>query len=359
MHGQFSAPISYAGIISIAISAGLVVSSLLSDSMARRFGTGLVVILSVFISGISLIGFSVSGSFLLLCLWAIPYGLAAGSMDAVINNYVAVNYSSGHMHWLHCLWGLGAMIGPYIMGFYLTHGFEWTAGYITVALIQIVFFGALFISLPWWKKPEKDEKKDAPIKPFSELIKIKGVKYVLLAFVAYCAIEATARLWTSTYLVVHRGISTEAAAGFSALLFIGITVGRLISGIISAKMGNQRMIMAGISLIFVGVGLLWLPVQADLVSLIGLVIIGLGCAPVFPAIIHSTPEAFGHENSQALVGMQLASAYTGSALMPTLFGLIAGNVGMGVYPLFLLGFGVMLLVMVVIARRSIKIYRLP
>ena len=350
MHGQLDVPVAYADIVSMTIAAGTITSSLLSDRFTKRLGTRLVVVLSVCLSCAALLGFSVSGSFLLVWLWAVPYGIGGGALDATINNYVAVNYKSRHMNWLHCFWGVGAMTGPYIMGFYLTRGFQWTAGYRAAAMIQLALIVILIASFPLWKGQKRDSgtgEKAAAIKPFSELLKIKGVKHVLLAFFAYCAVEATAGLWASTYLVSQRGINPETAAGFASLFFIGVTAGRFLSGFISGKLGNDGMVKLGTGIIFAGIMLVWLPASADMVSLAGLIVIGLGCAPVFPAIIHSTPGRFGHENSQALVGLQMASAYMGSALVPPLFGFVAGVVGMGFYPVFLLVFAILLLFMMI------------
>ena len=345
MHLQLGSPLSYAGIISMIITAGIIAASLSTDRLIRKIGTGLIVVLSVCITSIALFGFSIAGSFLLICLWALPYGLGAGALDVTINNYVAVNYKSSHMNWLHCFWGLGAMIGPYIMGFYLTHDFEWVVGYRTVAMLQVILIAILIASLSLWEKSDKDKSPLVSVKPFLEILAIKGVKYVLPALFAYSAIEATAGLWASTYLVSHRDISAETAASFASLFYTGITVGRFLSGMISSKLGNKKMIKAGISLIFLGIITVLLPIRTDLITLMGLVIIGLGCAPVFPSIIHSTPNSFGYENSQALVGLQMASGYTGSALVPPLFGLIASFLGMSIYPAFLFVFAVLLLVM--------------
>ncbi|MCL1991887.1 MAG: MFS transporter [Spirochaetes bacterium] len=354
MHEQLGSPVTHAGIISMTIAAGMVTSNLLADRLAKKFGARLLAIFSVSLSALSLFGFSLAGSFFFVWLWAFPYGLGGGALDAGINNYVAANYKSRHMNWLHCFWGVGAMTGPAIMGFYLTGGFEWSAGYRTVAFIQMGFVLVLILSLPLWKKQAGGEPVAAPVKPFSEILKLKGVKFVLPAFFAYCAIEATTGLWASTYLVSHRGISPEAAAAFTSLFFIGITAGRFLSGFVSVAMGNKKMIKTGIFFIFAGIAGLWLPVQTNVLGFAGLIVIGLGCAPIFPAIIHSTAENFGKENSQALVGLQIASANTGIALMPPLFGLLAGFAGAGVLPAFLALFAVLLLVMTVALNRATR-----
>jgi fucose permease len=354
MQTQLNVPIHYAGIISMIVAAGTIISSLLSDWLTKKMGVGVVVAVCVCITAAALFGFSVSDSFLLLCIWAIPYGLGAGAVDAAINNYVAVHYTSRHMYWLHCFWGVGAMAGPYIIGFYLTRGFIWNNGYRAVAIIQIIFVTVLFVSLPLWKKRGKYSlDKSTPDKGLSRIFRINGVKYVLLAFFGYCALESTTGLWASSYLVIHRGISIETAALFTSLFFLGITSGRFITGFISNKLGDKKMIKIGIFLIFIGIAVVWVPFKADWFCLMGLVIIGLGCAPVYPSIIHSTPENFGVENSQAIVGVQMASAYTGSTLMPPLFGLIANTIGLYLYPAFLLVFSILVLVMTTALNKSV------
>jgi fucose permease len=350
---QLDVPLHYAGMVSMLIFAGTIVASLLSDRLTHRFNTGLVTATGVVLTATALFGFSVSGSFWMLCVFAVPYGLGAGSVDAAINNYVAVHYTSRHMNWLHCFWGLGAMAGPYIMGFYLTGGLEWSGAYRTVALIQIIFAAVLFLSLPLWKKRKKEPGKAPRVKGLSYVLRIKGVKYVLLAFFAYCAMESTAGLWASTYLVEHRGVGVEAAAWFASLFFIGITSGRFLSGIVSNKLGDKTMIKIGIGLILAGIGLILVPFEADMFSLAGLIITGLGCAPVFPSIIHSTPYNFGVENSQAIVGVQMASAYTGSALMPPLFGLMASSFGLFLYPIALLFFTALMIVMLFVLNKTV------
>ena len=354
MHGQFSTPITYAGIVSMTISAGTITSALLSDRLTKKFSVRLVVVFSVCLSLIALFGFSFAGSLFTLWIWALPYGLGAGALDATVNNYVAVHYKSKHMNWLHSFWGVGAMVGPYIMGFLLTRGFHWSAGYRTVVVIQLVLLVVLICSMAMWKRPAKEEEKTAVIKPFSEIISIRGVKFVLLALFAYCAIEATTALWASSFLVTYRNISPEIAAGLASLFFMGITGGRFLSGFVSGKFGNKNMIKAGICLILAGIVAVWLPLEINMISFVGLITIGVGCAPIFPAIIHSTPESFGSENSQALVGMQMASAYTGSALMPPLFGFISSFFGMNMFPVYLMFFAVLLICMITALNKSIR-----
>ena len=349
MHGQLGVPVSYAGIVSMIIAGGTIVSSLMSDKLTRKLGPGLVTALSVLLTAVALFGFSMANSFILLCLWAVPYGLGAGAVDAAINNYAALNYGSRHMSWLHCFWGVGAAASPYIMGFCLTRGFGWHNGYRSVAAVQIVLTVILFASLPLWKakNPYKPEENAVPPAALNlpQALKIPGVKFILLTFFGYCALETTSGLWASSYLVQFRGLDSEAAANFASLFFLGITGGRFLCGFIADRLGDRRLIRIGIGTIFCGILLIALPVSVNAPALAGLVITGLGCAPVYPSIIHSTPSNFGKENSPSIVGIQMASAYMGSTFMPPLFGLIADNVSIGLYPAFLLFFAVLMLLM--------------
>lgn len=343
MYGELGVPLSFAGIITFIISAGTVVSSLLSDRTTRRFGAGKVTAFSVLLTAAALFGFSLSGSFWMLCLWAVPYGLGAGGVDAALNNYVALHYSSRHMNWLHCFWGVGVTISPYIMSACLLGGAGWHAGYRRVALIQIVLTAFLFLTLPLWRgrKPAGD-----PIVPDEErrpagvtgVLRIPGVKAILTGFFCYCALETSTGLWASSYLVLHRGIAEATAARWAALFFMGITAGRFLCGLVSVRIGDRNMIRIGLCLIAAGILTILLPLHGIYFSLAGLLLIGLGCAPVYPAIIHETPANFGAENSQAVIGIQMAGAYAGSTLMPPVFGLIAQKIGMVWYPYYLLAF---------------------
>jgi fucose permease len=352
MHEQLNVPISYAGIVTMIISSGTIVSSLLSDRVTRKLGAGLVTSISVFMTAAALFGFSISKSFILLCIWAIPYGLGAGAVDAALNNYVALHYTSRHMNWLHCCWGVGAAISPYIMSYSLIGGYGWNSGYRSVAIVQIILTAFLFISLPLWKRNNTGNNESgngsedkSEVVGLRQALKIKGVKLVLITFFGYCALETTAGLWASSYLVIHRGVDTEIAAQFASLFYIGITFGRFLCGFISDKFGDKQMIRYGLTIIAFGILLIILPLKSNITALAGLIIVGLGCAPIYPAIIHSTPSNFGPQNSQAIIGIQMASAYTGSTLMPPIFGVIADKINIGFYPFYLLFFAVLMIMM--------------
>lgn len=340
MYPQLRVPVSYAGIISMIIALGTIVSSLQSDRLTRRLGTGKVTAISVAMTAAALFGFSVSRSFWQLCLWAIPYGLGAGSVDASLNNYVALHYESKHMSWLHCMWGVGASAGPYIMGYVMVGGGSWSAGYRTISIIQIVLTLILFFSLPLWKdRPQASDASATGAEPkvlsLRETLRLPGVKEVLLCFFCYCALEQTTGLWASSYLTLHKGITPEAAATFASMFFIGITVGRAISGFLTLRFSDTQMIRLGQVLIGCGILILLLPLGAA-AALFGFVLIGLGCAPIYPCIIHSTPAHFGADRSQAIIGIQMASAYVGTCLMPPIFGLIAGHITVALLPIYLL-----------------------
>lgn len=338
MSVELDAPLSSAGIISMIISAGTIFSSLFSDRITMKLGTGMVTAISVFLTAGALFGFAVSNSFIMLCVFSVPFGLGAGAVDAALNNYVALHYRSKHMSWLHCFWGVGASISPYIMGYAIGANLGWRSGYGIVSIIQIVLTAILFISLPLWKRKSK-EFEDGEIEPANigiiGALKIKGVFPMLISFFAYCSFEATAFLWTSTYLVEHKSFGTETAATLASLFYLGMTFGRFFSGFFADKFGDKTMIRMGVAVISVGVFLMLLPTDSSVILLIGLLISGLGAAPIYPSIIHSTPINFGKENSHAIVGIQMASAYIGSTFMPPLFGLIAENVSIALYPFYL------------------------
>lgn len=354
MVGDLNVPISWAGIISMIIAAGTIVSSLLSDKITRRLGAGLVTAISVLTTALALLGFSLSKSFIALCILSVPYGLGAGAVDAALNNYVALHYSSRHMSWLHCFWGLGASISPYIMGFAISFGKGWQSGYGAVSVIQLVLTVIIFISLPLWKRKTQanvgDESYEAPI-GLRDAIKIKGVKFILPAFLCFCAFESTAGLWASSYLVEYRGVDTETAAMFASLFYIGITLGRFACGFFADKIGDKNLIRYGCGVMLLAILTIILPFKSDIPALVGLVVAGVGSAPVYPSIIHSTPANFGKENSHAIVGIQMACAYTGSALIPPAFGLIADYVNIAIYPFYLAFFVLSLLILTELVNR--------
>ena len=353
MYIQFDVPISYAGIISMIIAGGTIISSLQSDRLTKWLGTGKVTAISVAATAVALFGFSFSHSFWALCLWAIPYGLGAGSVDASLNNYVALHYESRHMSWLHCMWGVGATAGPYIMGIALSMGQGWNMGYRYIGIIQVILTSVLIFSLPLWKgRTEETEVEELQtdqaengkkVLSVREILKITGAKEVMICFFCYCALEQTTGLWASSYLSLHKGIPAETAAAFASLFFIGITVGRAISGFVTMKLNDIQMIRLGQGIIVAGIVAMILP-GSNILAMAGLILIGLGCAPIYPCVIHSTPAHFGADKSQAIIGVQMAFAYIGTMLMPPLFGLIARGISVALLPFYLF---VILVVMII------------
>ncbi|HIT66489.1 MAG TPA: MFS transporter [Candidatus Merdisoma merdipullorum] len=374
MYGELGVPVSYASIIFMIICGGTIVSSLQSDRLTRKLGTGKVTALSVAMTAAALFGFSISDSFWLLCLWAVPYGLGAGSVDASLNNYVALHYASRHMSWLHCMWGVGASIGPFIMSYAMTED-SWNMGYRYIALIQLCLTILLFFSLPLWKSGKKNTGDEVPTaKQGSEektgdreeseegtvsgkalslpqILRLPAAKAAMLTFFCYCALEQTTGLWGSSYLVLHCGVSEEAAARFASWFFIGVTAGRFASGFLTMVLNDTKMVRLGQGIIFLGISVLMIA-GTGAAAPVGLILTGLGCAPIYPCLLHLTPVHFGKEHSQAVFGVQMACAYVGSCVMPPLFGMIAEHIEIGLFPLYL---AVILVVMIWMNERVNRI----
>ena len=377
MYQEFAVPVSYSGTVFMIICGGTILSSLNSEKLNRRFGTGKITAISVFLTAIALFGFSISHSFLMLCLFAIPYGLGAGSVDAALNHYVALHYSSRHMSWLHCMWGLGASVGPYIMGFVLQRGEPWNRGYLIVSIIQFILAIILFCSLSLWKKnPEeltenaastaKQEapKQEAPKQEapkqgvpkqkalsLKEIFAIPGAKECMASFYSYCALEQTVGLWAGSFMVLALGMEENLAASFVALYYFGITFGRFLSGFFTMKWKDEQLVLGGSAIVFFGIFLLFTPWSKAMV-LPALILIGLGCAPVYPSVIHSTPYNFGVEHSSALIGAQMASAYVGTLIMPPLFGVLGRSFSMKLFPYYSM---FLLLLMIFAYRRMLQV----
>lgn len=367
MHEELKVPLSYSGSVYMLISCCTILSSLKSESLNRRFGTGKITAFSVLLTALAIFGFSMSRSFYMLLLFAIPYGLGAGSVDAALNHYVALHYSSRHMNWLHCMWGIGASIGPYIMGFVLQRGFSWSKGYLLIGMLQAGLTFLLFLSLGLWKEKEEDKNDLVKVEmhegeegkkamSFREILRIPGAKECIASFFFYCAIEQTIGLWSGSFMVYSLRIDAKLAASFVALFYFGITFGRFLAGIFSAKWKDEELILGGIAILFLGIALLF---PAGLSSgkqlfgmelrqvfvILSLLFMGLGCAPIYPAIIHSTPYNFGAENTSALIGKQMASAYIGSLSLPPIFGVLAKNFGTGLFPFYAVVLGIAMLYM--------------
>lgn len=368
---QFGVDKGLQGLVTMIIAGGTILSSLLSDKLTSKFGTGVVTSVSVAVNAVALFGFSFSTALWQMCLWAIPYGLGAGAVDAALNNYAAVNFSSRHLNWLHCFWGVGACVSPYVMGACLTTGLGWNNGYRIVGCVLLLVAIVLFASLGLWKKCSKSTSNGESVTCYDDKcdiatvddcavskvevkrpLAIRGVWQTLLIFFCYCGAESIAMNWSSTYLVYHRGVDTELAATFASLFFIGITLGRFLCGVFSDKLGDKLLIRLGATVMLVGVVAIVLPLDTDIVALVGLVVFGFGCAPVYPAIIHMTPSSFGVQNSQKIVGLQMASAYLGTTFMPPLYGAVASS-AMQLFPLFLGGFSLIMFAMSEIFNKTV------
>ena len=387
MYQEFAVPVSYSGTVFMIICGGTILSSLNSEKLNRHFGTGKITAISVFLTAIALFGFSISHSFLMLCLFAIPYGLGAGSVDAALNHYVALHYSSRHMSWLHCMWGLGASVGPYIMGFVLQRGEPWNRGYLIVSIIQFTLAIILFCSLSLWKKNQEELTENAASTAkqedsqqnnslqeatseespkqeslsseapkqralsLKEVFAIPGAKESLASFYGYCALEQTVGLWAGSFMVLALGMEEKLAASYVALFYFGITFGRFLSGFFTMKWKDEQLVLGGSAIVFFGIFLLFTPWSKAMV-LPALILIGLGCAPVYPSVIHSTPYNFGVEHSSALIGAQMASAYVGTLIMPPLFGVLGRSFSMKLFPYYSM---FLLLLMIFAYRRMLQV----
>lgn len=348
MQESLGVSLSLGGVISFLITASTILSSLMSHQVIQRFGTGAVTMCSVAMTALALFGFSLSNSFLALCLWAIPYGLGAGSVDAALNNFVALHCKAKHMSWLHCFWGIGATGGPYIMGLCLSRGMGWQAGYRTISFLQMALTLILLLSLPLWKKQELPLSGGETVRPqtpqWGKLLKRPGVKAALTAFFFYSALELTTGLWGSSYMVAVRGISPETAAKWISLFYLGITAGRFFSGFLTLRFSDDAMVRLGEGTAIVGILLILLPLH-NLFLCVGLILTGLGCAPIYPSLLHATPQRFGKSLSQSLMGTQMAISYLGSTTMPPVSGFLSEKISMGLYPILLLVFALMLTIL--------------
>ena len=354
MQVAFGVPSSYAGYVSMTISCMTVFSALFSPRLIRRFHTKWIVIVSIGMTVLGLLGFSVSGQYWMLFLFAIPFGLGAGSIDAAVNHYVANHYPSSVMNFLHCFYGVGAVISPYIMSMALKLA-RWNQGYQWTAFLQTGILLVCIVSLPLWKQNERrEEEENRDSAGIKETMKVPGVLLTLIAFFAYCSGEATCFLWTPSYFAGTReGLSAETIASFGSLIFGGLMLGRLISGFVSNKLGDKRLIRIGIAVELLGILLVFLPIQGYVVAAVGFVVIGTGMGPIYPAIQHMAPTNFGRRYSAAVIGLQMASAYIGSTLMPMVFGNIQQHIGIGIMPLYLLIFAVLNITMLETAYQKL------
>lgn len=355
MHTFFQVPSSYAGYIAMTISCMTIVSALVSPTLIKKIHTKWIVVISIGLTVAGLIGFSFSGQYWLLFVFAVPYGLGAGSVDAAINHYVANHYSSSVMNFLHCFYGLGAIISPNLMALALKYA-RWNEGYRWTAYLQIGILAVCILSLPLWKSNETEKVQEVEeTAGIKEVIKVPGVVLTLIAFFSYCSGEATCFLWTSSYFAgTKQGMSEELIASFGSLIFAGLMLGRLIAGFVSNRLGDRNLIRFGIAVEFFGILLVILPFSGYMTAAVGFLAIGTGMGPIYPAIQHMAPDNFGRKYSAAVIGLQMASAYVGSMFMPMVFGKLQQVVGIWIMPLYLVIFAVMNIVFLEIAYRRMN-----
>lgn len=354
MQPALGVPLDSAGVLSMIVAGGTVVASLSADRMLHRFGTGRVTLVSVTMTACALLGYALAPGFWWLALAAVPMGLGAGAVDAGLNNYVALHCEAKHMSWLHCFWGMGTIIGPMILSAVLRVGGSWRMGYRAVGLMQCAVSALLFATLGMWKRSDiQQEEREAKTLGVLDVLRLPGAKAGMMTFFGYCAVESTLGLWGATYISQVRGVSEATAASFGAMFYIGITVGRAASGFMAMKLLPKQMVRLGQALLALGCVLMMIPAGSTL-SGIGLVVCGLGCAPIYPNIIQDTPVNYGAENSQAAIGVQMAFAYVGSTFLPSIFGALAGVGGYGWMPYFAMGICAMMAVLFNIQKKIVE-----
>ena len=354
MNVSLNAPLWGAGLVQMLISFCTIISSLNSAKLIRRFGTGKLTAISVATTALALLGFSLAKNYAFLLLMAVPLGLGAGAVDAGLNNYVALHCEAKHMSWLHCFWGVGTIIGPMILSAVLRVGGSWATGYRAVGLIQCAVSALLFATLGMWKHGNiQQEEHGAKALSVWEVLSLPGAKAGMVTFLCYCAVESTLGLWGATYISQVRGVDEATAASFGAMFYIGITVGRAISGFMAMKLLPKQMVRVGQTLLALGCIFMMIPAGSTL-SGIGLVVCGLGCAPIYPNIIQDTPVNYGTENSQAAIGVQMAFAYVGSTFLPSIFGALAGVGGYGLLPYFAISICVLMTVLFGIQKKIVE-----
>lgn len=351
MYRSLGVPEGSAGIITMLMYSGTMISSIASDWIIRKLGTGKVLVISVALTAITMLGFSMAGSFTMLCLIALPYGLGGGCVDASLNNYVATHYKARHMSFLHCFWGIGTIISPLIMGSFIENGGVWTQGYRAIAVFQFILVAVLIFSIPLWKKDANEASSNDKHLSLSELMGMPGVKASLAAFFCYCSMETTMGLWTSTYLSEVKGVYLVVATKCGMLFYIGIASGRFISGMISERLGDMKLIFIGTTMTVLSLSALLLPGIGSRMLFLLIILAGMGCGPIFPSMVHHSPEISGPDGSQMLIGFQLAVASAGSIMIPALFGIIVNRISIALLPFFCLIFTLTLAAMVLAINR--------
>ena len=344
IYSELSVPVSYASFISSIISCGTVFSSLFSTRVIAKLGTPRVTVLSTSLTAIALLGFSCSHNFLWLCICGIPLGIGAGSIDTALNNYVALHYTSMQINFLHCFYGVGVTVSPYLMSLALSDNMNWRGGYRTVFFIQLTIAALSVISLPIWKKVKQALPQEEPIRvlSLSQMLRRRKIWASCGVFLGISSLESTCLIWGSTYLSESVGMSADVAAALITFYFIGMTVGRLLSGLLTIKYSDWQIIFSGQAVIFVAIILLLMQTNA-IITALGLFLIGLGNGPIFPNITHLTPGLYSKETSQSIIGIEMAFSNLSIMLTPILFGVVTTYTGVAIFPKFLL---IMFLIMI-------------
>ena len=357
MYTDLNTGVSVAGYISMTVPAATILSSLLAHRVVRRFGVGKVTAVSILLTALALAGFALSPHVGLMFLFAIPLGLGAGAVDVAQNNFVALHYQVRHMNWLHCFWGIGASAGPMIAAFALNMGTSWRGGFGTVAGLQTLLTIVMFCGIPMWSRAGSKEQtlqeKKEPLK-FTQLFRFGGILPVLGGFLLYSGLEATAGLWGATFIHSRFAVTDAQAAVTASIYFGALTLGRMMAGFLSARFSDQQMIRMGLGCSVVGMVLI-LTAGTQVQALLGIAVMGMGFAPVYPAMLHTTPTYFGAENSQQVMGLEMALSYVGSTCFPPLLGILTQAFGAEVYPVFLLSCGVLAIFFTELTRRHFRI----
>lgn len=345
INSDFGLPISAANAVTVTMTVCSIISSLMSAKLTEKFSTSKIAAVSTALTAVGLFGFSISKNIYMMFFFTLFLGFGAGAIDAVLNNYVAVHYRASHMNFLHCFYGIGVTLSPYLMSLALKNR-SWQSGYHLAFIIQLVISIIAFASLPLWQKngrlsESSDEKSEKS--SFAELIKLPGIKSTWLVFFGSCALEYVGGTWSSSFLVNSRGITVDRAALFVTVYYGGIAFGRFLSGIFSSKLKPQQIILIGTILIIPAIFLVSQPFIPNLIA-VGMFLIGLGNGPLYPNMVHLTPIRFGAQRSQAVMGSQMAAAYIGILSMPTLTGFLAQKFSTDIFPYCLaVLYGIMLI----------------
>lgn len=360
IYANLSLPFSYANFITFLISLGTVISAFFSAKLINKFGTGLLTTLSTLLTALCLLAFSFSNSMLFFCLLSIPLGLGAGAIDAALNNFTASNYSPFHMSLLHCFYGVGISVSPFLMSFALGDNNNWQRGYLIVFFVMLFIALVSFLSLPLWKRVVFKNEKTEVITPktlsFRQMIKVPAIRTAVVMFFCSVSLEFTCGIWACTYLVNTQGLTEAVASTYLTFYYAGITIGRLISGFVSKVLKVEKIVYVGYSIVLIALVIMFLPLP-PMFKALSLFLIGFGNGPTFPNLTYITPENFGKDVSQSIIGLQMASCNIGILLMPPLFGFIAEGLGLDIFPIYLAVLYVLMVVFTLIYSKQTRFIR--